>query len=121
MNEIDRLQQTVLELDNQLNMAQRESEDICMRYEANTVSKKQARPIKDHYTSLLATMTTHKTQLKQEVVRLKRKCAELEEQLAAVKFNFIFILTYKLIIILVYSAKKRWTPSVVWTMRIIWF
>jgi len=65
-------------------MSRREYENLCVQYEVNTVSKEQAGPIKDQFTSLLTSMTTHNTQLKQEVARLKRKCFELGEQLAVV-------------------------------------
>ncbi|KAL7074621.1 hypothetical protein ACQ4LE_005522 [Meloidogyne hapla] len=78
---LERFQQTVCELDNDLNLARKEYENVCVDYEVNTISKEQSIPIQEQVNSLMNTLSTQNTQLKQEVARLKRKCQEAFEQL----------------------------------------
>uniref|UniRef100_A0A915NH34 E3 ubiquitin protein ligase n=1 Tax=Meloidogyne floridensis TaxID=298350 RepID=A0A915NH34_9BILA len=78
---LERFQQTVCELDNDLNLARKEYENVCVDYEINTISKEQAIPIQEQVNSLMNTLSTQNTQLKQEVARLKRKLQEAFEQL----------------------------------------
>nr|CAD2181805.1 unnamed protein product [Meloidogyne enterolobii] len=78
---LERFQQTVCELDNDLNLARKEYENVCVDYEINTISKEQAIPIQEQVNSLMNTLSTQNTQLKQEVARLKRKLQETFEQL----------------------------------------
>ncbi|KAL3097791.1 hypothetical protein niasHS_000526 [Heterodera schachtii] len=77
---LDRLQQTVIELDNDLNTARREYENVCVDYEVNTASREQAMPINEQMNALMNSLNTQNTQLKQEVARLKRKCNEMSVQ-----------------------------------------
>lgn len=81
---LDRLQQNVIELDNDLNIARREYENICVEYEINTISREQAAPIQEQVNSLMNSLSTQNIQLKQEVARLKRKCQEAMDQLNGV-------------------------------------
>jgi hypothetical protein len=81
-----RLKQTVLELDNDLNTARKEYENLCAEYEINTVSREQAAPIQEQINSLMNSLSTQNTQLKQEVARLKRKCQEAIDQHSLVYF-----------------------------------
>ncbi|KAI3415938.1 E3 ubiquitin-protein ligase BRE1B [Globodera pallida] len=78
---LDRLQQTVIELDNDLNTARREYENVCVDYEVNTASREQAMPINEQMNALMNSLNTQNTQLKQEVARLKRKCTEMGVQI----------------------------------------
>ncbi|KAF7638086.1 E3 ubiquitin protein ligase [Meloidogyne graminicola] len=86
---LERFQQTLCELDQDLNLARKEYENVCVDYEVNTISKEQAIPIQEQVNSLMNTLSTQNTQLKQEVARLKRKCQEAIEQL-----NMIFWVEY---------------------------
>ena len=49
---LERFQQTVCELDNDLNLARKEYENVCVDYEVNTISKEQAIPIQEQVNSL---------------------------------------------------------------------
>jgi hypothetical protein len=55
----------------------------------NTITREQATPIQEQINSLMNSLSTQNTQLKQEVARLKRKCQEAIDQLAIVCFNLL--------------------------------
>ena len=85
---LERLQQTVIELDSDLNSARREYENVLVDYEVNTVSREQAAPIQEQINSLMNSLGTQNTQMKQEMARLKRKCQEALDQLSVVCILF---------------------------------
>uniref|UniRef100_A0A915DFP7 Deoxyribodipyrimidine photo-lyase n=1 Tax=Ditylenchus dipsaci TaxID=166011 RepID=A0A915DFP7_9BILA len=72
----ERMQETLLELDGQLNMVRKEYDTLCIEFEHSTAANEQAGPINEQVLALMKTYSMQNEQLKLDVSRYKRKCLD---------------------------------------------
>ncbi|KAI1699842.1 zinc finger, c3HC4 type (RING finger) domain-containing protein [Ditylenchus destructor] len=77
----ERMNDTLLDMDNQLNTVSKEYDTLCMEFEQNHAANEQAGPINEQVLALMKTFSTQNDQLKLDVRRYKRKCEEINATL----------------------------------------